>query len=89
EQFDAHGKKDKIQLNDVGKGDEGENNYEIEVGKWDGGHKIAVKHDDEGNGFDDDEEVMDEHEANDIDDDDDKDGGGGALMSYIYSSLDW
>ena len=87
EEFDAHGKKHMIQLNDLGKGDEGENNYEIEVGEWDGGGKIAVKHDDEGNGFDDDEEVMDQNEENDVDDDTDDDGG--ALMSYIYRSIDW
>ena len=89
EQFDATGKKNKIQLKDVGKGDKGADNYEIEVGEWDGGNKIAVKHDDEGNGFDDDEEVMDENEENDIDDDPDKGDGGSALMSYIYSSINW
>ena len=89
EQFDATGKKNKIQLKGVGKGDKGADNYEIEVGEWDGGNKIAVKHDDEGNGFDDDEEVMDADTPNDIDDDDDKGGDGGALLSFIYRAIDW
>lgn len=89
EQFDAKGKKNKIQLNDVGKGDKGADAYEIEVGEWNGGDKIAVKHDDEGNGFDDDEEVMDADTPNDINDDPDKDGGGVALMSYLYRAIGW
>lgn len=87
EQVDAAGKKNKIQLKDLGKGDKGADNYQIEVGKWNGGSKIAVKHDDEGNGFDDDEEVLDENEPNDITDDPNKDDGVGALMSYLYMSM--
>lgn len=88
EQFDESGKTNKIQLNDLGAGDGGADAYEIEVGEWDGGDKIEVKHDDEGNGFDDDEEEPEENEANDINDDPEKDSGA-PLMSYIYSSLDW
>ena len=88
EQFDAAGKKGKIQLNDVGKGDKGANNYQIEVDEWDGGSKIPVKHDKDGNGFDDDAEVMVNNEKNDITDDPNKEDDGG-LMSYLYSSLGW
>ena len=81
EQFDAAGKTDRIELNDVGKGDGGADAYEIEIGKWDGGKKIAVKHDDEGNGFADDDEVLDEDEENEIPDDP------GGLVAYLFQSL--
>lgn len=82
EQFDASGKSSIISLNDVGAGDTGVDTYEIQLGKWDGSGKIGVKHDDEGNGFDDDEEETEENEPNDIPDD-----GEGALMEFIYESL--
>ncbi len=90
EQVDTTGKKNKIQLKGIGKGDKGADNYEIEVGEWNGGNKIPVKHDAEGNGFDDNEEEMDADTPNDINDDPDKDGGGGvALMNYLYRSIGW
>ena len=89
EQIDTNGKKGKIQLNDLGKGDGGANAYEIKVGDWNGGSKIKVKHDKDGNGFDDDAAVEVKNEKNDITDDPDKDDGDGALMSYLYRSLGW
>lgn len=88
EQIGTTGKINKIQLKDIGKGDKGADHFEIEVGEWDGGPKIAVKHDAEGNGFDNDKEVMMENMPNDITDDPNKDDDGG-LMSYLYSSLGW
>ena len=81
EQFDAAGKTDRIELNDVGRGDGGVDAYEIEIGTWDGGKKIAVKHDDEGNGFADDDEVLDDDEENEIPDDP------GGLVAYLFQSL--
>ena len=82
EQFDANGKTDNISLNDVGAGDSGADAYEIELGDWDGGDKIGVKHDDEGDGFADDDEELEDDEPNDIPDDS---GGQGALTRFIYN----
>lgn len=86
EQFDASGKAQRIELNDVGKGDSGADAYQINVGGWDGSSKIGVKHDEEGDGFADDEEEPDENEDNGIEDDD-PDGSG--LIGYFYPSIDW
>lgn len=83
EQFDANGKSDSISLNDIGAGDKGADAYEIELGSWNGGDKIGVKHDDEGDGFANDEEEMDANEDNDIPDD------GPDTMSFFFQSLDW
>lgn len=84
EQFDENGKTDTISLNDVGAGDSGSDAYEIELSDWDGGDKVGVKHDDEGNGFADDEEEFEDDEPNDIPDDSDDHG---ALMRFIYTSV--
>lgn len=84
EQFDANGKTDNISLNDVGAGDSGADAYEIELGDWDGGDKIGVKHDDEGNGFGDDDEEFEDDEPNDIPDDS---GEQGALVRFIYNAV--
>ena len=56
---------------DTGKVD----NYEMDLSKWKGKGKIAVKTDDEGNGFADDEPVEQENEDNDDDADDADDEG--------------
>ncbi len=68
--FDATGKERTIELNDLGGNDEGEDSYEIEFGDWDGGDDVEVKHDDEGNGFEDDEEEDVDGSENEGDDDD-------------------
>ena len=88
EQFDATGKTDKIQLNDVGANDGGANDYEIEVGEWNGGSKIEVKHDAAGDGFDNDPEVEQDNAPNNITDDPDKDTAG-LFIKFIENSLTW
>ncbi|MBX7172447.1 MAG: hypothetical protein K1X72_15880 [Pyrinomonadaceae bacterium] len=87
-QFGADGHHQHIQLNDLGEKDSGEDAYEIEVGEWDGGDDIPVKHDDEGNGFDDDQEEEVKNENNDIEDEDDP--GNQSLFVYNgYYSFFW
>lgn len=84
EQFGDDGKIDNIELNDVGAGDSGEDNYEIEIGEWDGGDNISVRHDDEGNGFEDDEEMDEQNEDNGIEDDE---IGKNVFINYLYNSM--
>ncbi|MGB5013199.1 MAG: hypothetical protein WBO68_04150 [Pyrinomonadaceae bacterium] len=84
EQFDANGKTDSISLNDVGAGEGGTDAYEIELGRWAGGDKIGVKHDDEGDGFANDDEEFEDDEPNDIPDDS---GEQSDLMRSIYKSV--
>lgn len=71
---DAKGVKQSYELNDVGGSDTGADNYEVEIGEWDGKGEIKVKHDEENNGFDDDEAVETPSEDNDDDVDDADDG---------------
>jgi hypothetical protein len=73
--IDSNGKKVTIQLNDLGAKDEGKDSFEIEIGKWDGGTSIPVKHDAEGNGFDDNKAEPIKNKKNDINDDDEKPEG--------------
>ena len=84
EQFDSTGKINRIELNDLGAADSGDDDYEIEVGEWDGGDDIKVRHDDEGNGFGDDDEEDVDNQDNGLEDLDDTDG---MLINSIYNSL--
>ncbi len=84
EQFDSTGKINRIELNDLGAADSGDDNYEIEVGEWDGGDDIKVRHDDEGNGFADDDEEDVDNQDNGLDDIDDSEG---MLINSIYNSM--
>ena len=87
-QFGADGKEQTIQLNDLGASDSGVDSYEIEVGKWDGDDDIEVKHDDEGNGFDDDQEEEVKNEENDVDHDGNEGGNLQSVMfNYNYNSF--